>query len=103
MYPWIITTFIENETSVEINSQKKRHIRPPLGGELINSVVKSIIYNSVHNAFLLSYPTGLPYPPLEKLIYLQGLCAPVWKSLLQNVSGWHKMMAKFQQVTWESH
>lgn len=80
MYPWMITTFIYNERSVEINSQKKRHIRPPLGAGLKNSVVKCTIYSRIHNVFLLNYPTLIPYP-LEKLIYLE-LCVPPFENQL---------------------
>lgn len=67
----MIITFIYNERSVEIISQKKRHIRAPLGTGLTNSVVKYFIYNRIHNVFLSNYPTLIPYP-LEKPIYTQS-------------------------------
>lgn len=59
MYPWMIILFIMRG-SVEINSQRKRYIRPSLGTGLTNGVVKCIIYNRIYNAFLFNYPTLIP-------------------------------------------
>lgn len=101
MYPWMIILFIMRG-SVEINSRRKRYIRLSLGAGLTNGVAKCIIYNRIHNAFLLNYPT-LIQCPLKKLIYPQGCVRPCLKNhcytiYQEDIKWWQRFNKSHEKV-----